>query len=83
MSRGALRVAACFGLLAVSVAFIFCMPDYVLKASYTAPGEGIPVCYLGYFLAVLGILGLCGVNVFLGGPLDKRKDPLPTRDDLD
>jgi hypothetical protein len=35
---------------------------------------GIPVSYLGYFLIIFGVLGLLGVNIWVGGPLDKRLD---------
>jgi hypothetical protein len=34
----------------------------------------IPVPWIGYFFIIIGILGLCGVNVFYGGPLDLRLD---------
>ncbi|HEX4120276.1 MAG TPA: hypothetical protein VH619_06660 [Verrucomicrobiae bacterium] len=36
--------------------------------------EGMPAAWVGYFLMLIGILGLCGVNVFYGGPLDMRLD---------
>lgn len=34
----------------------------------------IPVPYLGGIFIAVGILAMCGVNVFWGGPLDKRHD---------
>lgn len=37
--------------------------------------EGIPAQYAGYFLLGLACLGLCGVNIWYGGPLDRRLDP--------
>lgn len=37
--------------------------------------NGIRADYLGYALAGLGILGFCGVNIWMGGPLDCRNDP--------
>ena len=39
----------------------------------------IPVRYLGYALGAFGLLGLFGVNIWYGGPLDPRRD----RDDVD
>lgn len=35
---------------------------------------GIPLTYVGVVVLAVGILGLMGVNVFYGGPLDKRND---------
>ena len=55
---------------------------YVLGHSYP-PGRGLPLPYFGYFLAGLGVLGLVGVNVFIGGPLDKRFDEPDVRVDKD
>src|SRR5436190_24026483 len=43
--------------------------------------NGLPVHWVGFALILLGILGLAGVNVFYGGPLDLRLDkPQPSRD---
>jgi hypothetical protein len=36
--------------------------------------NALPVHWVGYLLILLGILGLGGVNVFYGGPLDLRLD---------
>lgn len=36
--------------------------------------DRVPAPWIGYFLIVIGILALCGVNVFYGGPLDLRLD---------
>src|SRR5262245_49030400 len=41
--------------------------------------NGIPVSWLGYVLVLIGVLGLLGVNVFYGGPLDLRLDREPQR----
>ena len=35
----------------------------------------LPLPVLGYLLLGLGFLGLLDVNIFWGGPLDKRLDP--------
>ena len=37
--------------------------------------SGIPARLFGFVIIVTGLLGLLGVNVFVGGTLDKRKDP--------
>jgi hypothetical protein len=37
--------------------------------------SGCPIWVLGVVFAGAGILGLCGVNVFAGGPLDVNNDP--------
>jgi hypothetical protein len=36
--------------------------------------EGMPAWCIGGFLIILGVLGLLGINVFYGGPLDLRLD---------
>jgi hypothetical protein len=36
--------------------------------------KGLPGWLIGIILVVVGVLGLCGVNVYRGGPLDKDKD---------
>ena len=84
MSRGALRVLASLFAIGAGLVFVFCMPNYVWKVGGPgAPGGGLPVPYLGYFIAAIGVLGLCGVNVFIGGPLDKRHDATFTSEDPD
>jgi hypothetical protein len=45
---------------------IFFFSDYSVN--------GIPANYLGYALIGVGVLALLGVNVWWGGPLDKRLD---------
>ena len=34
----------------------------------------LPVDYAGYIVAAFGLLGLCGVNIWRGGPLDPQND---------
>jgi hypothetical protein len=34
----------------------------------------LPAQYLGYFVAVLGVLSLAGVNIWFHGPLDPKND---------
>jgi hypothetical protein len=45
--------------------------------------SGIPVPWVGYVMIAFGVLGLIGINVFRGGPLDKRHDPPLTPPPLD
>jgi hypothetical protein len=37
--------------------------------------QGIPGQYIGYFLLGMAALGVCGVNIWYGGPIDPRRDP--------
>jgi hypothetical protein len=39
----------------------------------------VPASWVGYFLIAIGVLGLLGVNLFRGGPYDKRLDQPGTR----
>lgn len=34
----------------------------------------VPAHYLGYLVAAIGVAGLLGINIWVGGPLDKRID---------
>ena len=36
----------------------------------------LPAHYLGYAMAVFGLLGACGLNIWYAGPLDPRFDPV-------
>jgi F0F1-type ATP synthase assembly protein I len=38
---------------------------------------GLPAQYLGFIVLGMATLGVCGVNVWYGGPLDPRQDPRP------
>lgn len=42
--------------------------------------ETLPAQYLGYFLFAFAALGVVGVNIWYGGPLDPRMDPPPETD---
>ena len=35
----------------------------------------MPADWVGYILIAFGFAGLCGVNIWAGGPLDRRNDP--------
>ncbi|MCY2970818.1 MAG: hypothetical protein NTZ30_09140 [Planctomycetota bacterium] len=42
----------------------------------------VPTQYFGYLLALFGVAGLFGVNIWNGGPLDPHNDPpLPSDSD--
>jgi len=34
----------------------------------------LPARPVGYLFAAIGVAGLLGLNIWIGGPLDKRKD---------
>jgi hypothetical protein len=34
----------------------------------------VPAHYAGYLIAAIGVAGLLGLNIWVGGPLDKRRD---------
>jgi hypothetical protein len=36
--------------------------------------DSVPAQYVGYIFAAIGVAGLLGLNIWIGGPLDKRKD---------
>jgi hypothetical protein len=36
--------------------------------------DSVPAPYVGYLVAAIGVAGLLGLNIWVGGPLDKRKD---------
>jgi hypothetical protein len=43
--------------------------------------NGIPTQYFGYLFGAFAVAGLCGVNIWYGGPFDPRFDPPPTETD--
>ncbi|QDT43661.1 hypothetical protein Pan241w_37630 [Gimesia alba] len=54
----------------ISVAFVYAGHQGVVI-------ELLPAHYLGYFFFVVTALGVAGVNIWRGGPLDPRMDPPP------
>lgn len=60
------RFLACLFIIGSGIVFIKYFDDYSIR--------GAPVSIVGYICIGMGILGLLGVNVFYGGPLDKRLD---------
>ncbi|MEM9418809.1 MAG: hypothetical protein AAGA25_07150 [Planctomycetota bacterium] len=65
-SRRAGRIVACVFAIGGGLVFVFFMNGQI--------GGVIPVRYLGHLFICVGLLGLAGVNVFFGGPLDRRLD---------
>ena len=68
LKRKRWRKYATIYIFVAALIFIFLFKNKVFAGSNT------PVAYLGYFLIPFGILGLFGVNIWYGGPLDKRLD---------
>jgi hypothetical protein len=63
----------------LSLVFLFALAGGLIWAGYSGwEIDFLPAQYLGYFLAAFAVAGLCGVNVWFGGPLDKRNDPPET-----
>jgi len=58
----------------LSLLFIFGFGGWLIYQGFHGLAVGI---YLGFLIAFFGVLGLCGVNIWVGGPLDPRND-LPT-----
>jgi hypothetical protein len=63
---------------ALALVFLFAASGFFVYLGYRGWAVNfVPAQYLGYFLATCGVLGLCGVNIWHGGPLDPRHDPQP------
>jgi hypothetical protein len=69
---------------AIALLLLFCgsawliyegIQGYVLVGTGMPASRGWPMHYLGIFFAALGILALCGVNIWKGGVLDPLNDP--------
>lgn len=65
--RQILRVVMSVLMIGAGALFVFGMKNFLSNGLITLP-------WLGYFLIALGFAGLLGLNVFIGGPLDKRLD---------
>lgn len=64
----------------VSLVFLFAFAAFLVYSGKVGGWllNGIPAEYAGYFLAAFGVAGLLGVNIWYGGPFDKRlEDPPP------
>src|SRR5436853_1619434 len=64
--RKAMRRFISFWAIGGGILFIVVGRDWLVN--------GLPVHWVGYVLAILGILALAGLNVFRGGPLDLGLD---------
>jgi hypothetical protein len=80
--RKVLRFFASVGITGFGAYCTFVLGD-AYAFGYGTPGSGIPATYFGIPLMIGGALGLCGVNVFRGGPLDVRRDPPSEPDSID
>jgi len=65
--HGPMRVFMSSWMIGGGLLFIFAFKNYTLSGL-------IPVPWVGYLLLAVGVLGLLGVNVFRGGPIDQRLD---------
>ena len=77
MSRSAQRMFMNVAAIVGGVLLAVLMPNYVLKwGGAGSPTPGLPMPIFGGLVALIGVLGACGVNVYAGGPFDKRRDPI-------
>ena len=74
MSRAAIRNLVSVGIIALGVLCFLGWDSWVLTVSSGPHPAGIPVGVLGFLFVPVGLLGLVGVNIFAGGPLDPRRD---------
>jgi hypothetical protein len=56
---------------------IFAVSGYLIWRGDDSHIGTTPAHYVGYLIAALGVAGLLGVNIWWGGPLDKRRDADP------
>lgn len=72
MTRCTLRSLASFAFLGVGL--------WMSTWSMRSTVHGVPAPIAGWLFAVTGALGLLGVNVFAGGPLDRKRDEIYNSD---
>ena len=64
------------GARSASLVLLFAVAGLFLALGLVLGGYQAVIAYLlGWVMAMWGLLGLFGVNVWAGGPLDKRLDP--------
>src|SRR5262245_18689054 len=66
MSQQTKRYLCLVGIFAFSGYLIWLGDEWRIKTT--------PAHYVGYLIAAIGVAGLLGLNIWIGGPLDKRKD---------
>ena len=65
--RRSARIFMTFWMIGGGLILVFALKNFTL-------GGLVPVPWLGYVIFATGILAALGVNVFRGGPLDRRLD---------
>jgi hypothetical protein len=66
VSQQAKRYLCLVGIFAFSGYLIWLGDEWRIKTT--------PAHYVGYLIAAIGVAGLLGLNIWYGGPLDKRRD---------
>jgi len=56
---------------------IFAVSGYLIWRGDNGHIGTTPAHYVGYLIAAIGVAGLLGLNIWWGGPLDKRRDADP------
>src|SRR5215470_18287745 len=59
------------------LAVIFAVSGYLIWRGDDWHIGTTPAHYVGYLIAAIGVAGLLGINIWWGGPLDKRRDADP------
>lgn len=68
-----MRVVFSLGIIVFGVLFI-ALKDWVVAGF-------IPLPWFGYAFIAVGAIGVCGVNIFIGSPLDPANDPADDEDE--
>ncbi len=66
MTQQTKRYLGLIGIFAASGYFVWLGDDWLINT--------VPARYVGYVVAAIGVAGLLGLNIWVGGPLDKRRD---------
>jgi hypothetical protein len=66
VSQQAKRYLCLVGIFAASGWFVWLGDEWRIST--------VPAHYVGYLVAAIGVAGLLGVNIWVGGPLDKKID---------
>lgn len=71
MRRSSQRLVAMLGMFLFAAWLI-----YEGRQGLVFTRSQMPVDYAGYMIASFGVLGLCGVNIWRGGPLDPQREKI-------